>query len=218
MTLTTIIWTPYALVLLLTAILSVALGRYAWRWRTTPGGRAFALLLFAAGEWALLSGLEKLVVDLSITVFFAKLEYIGIVSVAPLWLLFTLGYTQSERRPSAGVLIALWIIPALTVFLALTNEGHGWIWSQVFPAARAAGSFAIYHHGPWFYLIAAYSYLLLLAGSAFLLWAICGHRDCFAARRARSSWGWPFLGSAMRSTWRVCSWSLVLTRRRLPLR
>jgi hypothetical protein len=52
----------------------------------------------------------------------SKLSYIGITTVAPLWFLFTLDYTQNQEVIKRPRVIFLFLIPAAIIYLAFTNE------------------------------------------------------------------------------------------------
>ena len=164
-----VIATPYSLLLLVSAGLVLAFALLAWR-RPFRGRTAFILLMFAVAEWCVLSAVELTATDMAVKVACAKLEYIGIGAVSPLWLLFTLAYNGSWTRASRRVVTLLWVIPAITFALALTNEHHGLIWSHI--ARSTPTGPLIYHHGAWFWLYATYSYSLLFVSSLALLWSI----------------------------------------------
>lgn len=157
--------TPYIPPLLAGAVLAATLALLAWR-RPVPGSGAFALMMLAVAEWGALSALEFAATGLATKVAWSKLEYIGIVAIPPLWLLFTRAYAGLAALPRPANAL-LWVIPAVTLGLALTNERHGLIWARI--TASGPGRPLVYHHGPWFWLAVAYEYPLLLSGSVLLL-------------------------------------------------
>jgi signal transduction histidine kinase/CheY-like chemotaxis protein/HPt (histidine-containing phosphotransfer) domain-containing protein/PAS domain-containing protein len=61
--------------------------------------------------------------------------------------------------------LALLAIPLLTLTLALTNDLHHLLWSSVDPLASVRLRELSVSYGPWFWVHAAFSYLLLLIGS-----------------------------------------------------
>jgi PAS domain S-box-containing protein len=134
--------------------------------QTVPGSRWFAWLQLAIALWCLTSALHALAEPLAAKVVWAKVQYFGIASVPPLWLLFTTHYARVPVVARRGPLLALWVVPALTVLLAVTNEWHGWIWRAIELTDRGA---AVYHHGPWFWIAVAYFYTLLAVGSLVLI-------------------------------------------------
>ena len=162
--------TTTSLILFIASITGVVLALTAWQRRYTPGATSFAGLMLAAALWAAGSALEYAAVDQATQILWAKIQYTGIVSTGVLWLLFCLDYTQVEPRlPGWGVGL-LWVIPLLTLGVVWTNELHGMLWSRVTPIAGT--NRLIFGHGSWFYIIVAYSYLLLLAGALTLFYAL----------------------------------------------
>ena len=157
---------------ILTSLLGIGLAGLGWRRRATPGGLAFALLTLAAAEWAFTRALEALALGLEAKVMWAKVEYLGIASLPPLWLMFTLAYSGQGKRLTWRTTAVLWLIPLITLGMAATNERHRLLWSNIIPASTTPDAFLIYEHGAWFWIAVAYSYAAILAGTAVLAQAI----------------------------------------------
>jgi PAS domain S-box-containing protein len=156
-------------------IIALLIMQVAWTRRRVPGAAPFALLMLAAAVWALGSALEYASPVPATRLAWAKIQYLGIIAVPPLWLTFAVHYSEREywthwRRSR----IAIWIIPVITLLLAVTNEYHHLIWSRVIPVTRQGGLSLEYFHGTWFWIFAAYTYLLLLGGSLILVWVALG--------------------------------------------
>src|SRR4051794_20840346 len=155
----------FAGALCMTAVVALLIAGIGWRRRTTRGTLPFIFLMFAVAEWAVANALEYLALASPIVVFWAKVEYIGIVSVPPLWLLFTLGYFSQRPSPKGRYIAVLWGLPILTALLAWTNEWHGLVWRSITPASGGFQSHLVFHHGLWFWVAAAYNYLLLVVAA-----------------------------------------------------
>lgn len=162
----------YPLILGLNAVAALLMVALVWRRRATPGSVPFVLLLLAAGLWSLLNALEKAVLGKSAQVLFARLEYPGIVSTGPLWLLFALAYARQTHLLTRRNVFLLFVIPIITVILVMTNDWHRLIWTEIVPASDALDARMLYSHGPWFWVTAAYNYMCVLAGTVVLLWAV----------------------------------------------
>jgi PAS domain S-box-containing protein len=162
-------YTPYALPLLIAAAISAALALLAWRRRPALGATPLAWLMLAAVEWTLGYTLELGSADLSAEVFWAKVEYLGIVSVPIAWLALALQYTGRGRWLTRRSMILLTIVPLLTLLLVWTNDVHGLIWSDI--RQDTSGSFSVLDlsYGAWWWVHTAYSYLLVLLGTVLLL-------------------------------------------------
>jgi PAS domain S-box-containing protein len=175
---------PYVAAYFLNAFFAALFCVISWRRRSTPGVTAFAFLMLAIADWTFLRALEAMAVETWAKVFWAKLEYTGIGSVGVLWLLFTARFTDQDAWINRRVVGSLWIIPALTVLVALSNDWHHLLWTDIHPALPAGGNFLIYHHGPWFWVILSYSYLTLLFGSFLLVRAIVHYPRLYRHRIA----------------------------------
>jgi PAS domain S-box-containing protein len=159
-------YSPYVPALIVSAAISVAVAFVAWRRRPAPGALPAVLLMSAVAVWALGYALELASATLQAQIFWAKIQYIGIVSVPVCWLVLALDYTGLSRWLTRRNLILLSIIPLLTLLLVWTNELHGLIWWVV--AQEPVGSFVALEltYGLFFWVNWLYAYLLLLLGSA----------------------------------------------------
>lgn len=160
---------PYPLLLLLAFMLAFSLARYAYQRRPSPGAAPLALLMAAAAQWSLTYAFELSSVTLQAKLFWAKVEYLGIVILPVAWLLFALAYTGRNRWLTPSRLTLGLIIPLLTLVSAWTNDYHALLWSSVALDLSTPISVLDLSYGPVFWLHAAYAYLLLLLGSGFLL-------------------------------------------------
>jgi signal transduction histidine kinase len=162
-----VFWPPETQAVLLVAAAGLALGiaAVAHRRRSVPGGVPFVWLKIAVAHWCVTSALHTLAGSIDAQVVWAKVQYLGIASVPPLWLLFTTSYARAPlgRQPARHA--ALWAIPVLTVILAATNQWHGWVWRGIEVADRGA----VYRHGPWFWIAATYFYALVATGTLVLV-------------------------------------------------
>lgn len=161
-------YTEYMLPLLIAVVILLALAFYTWRHRGTPGAMYFMLLISAAAWWALMYALQLSGADLETKVFWAKAKYPGVVMLPVAWLAFALQYTGRDMWLTRRNLALLSIIPLITLALVATNDAHYLIWK---PEMTVFGSFSVLHleFGTWFWINMAYSYLLLVLGTAVLL-------------------------------------------------
>ncbi len=157
--------TIYLLPLLIAAALSSGLSVYALRRRAATGWLGFAAMTLAVAVWALGYALEIAGGDLPTKIFYAKIQYIGIVTVPVAWLVFALHFAQRGAWLTRRRLVGLLAIPAVTLLLTFTNETHRLIWSDTY-LDRSGPFLALgVAHGGWFWGHFAYSYLLLLLGT-----------------------------------------------------
>lgn len=83
--------------------------------------------------------------------------------------MFAAEYAQAPWIATGGVRKSLWILPAVTVVAAASNEWHHAIWSSVHIEANGA---TVYGHGWFFWIAAAYNYLLVVGGAILLIRAL----------------------------------------------
>lgn len=134
-----------------------------------PGSRGFVFLMIAIAEWSLASMGHWLADSVEMKLAWAQVQYVGIVSAPPLWWTFASEYGGVSWARRRTVVLATWIIPFITLALAVTNPLHQAIWTDV---SLTPNGGAIYHHGWWFWIAASYNYVLLLGGSVVLARAV----------------------------------------------
>jgi PAS domain S-box-containing protein len=173
-------YTPYALPLIITAATAVALAFFAWRRRPVAGATAVAWLMLAVTEWALGYLLELGVADLGTKVFWARVQYLGIVTMPMAWLVFVLQYTGAKRWLARRNLALLAIEPLVVLSLVWTNDVHGLIWSSVRLDTGGPFPMLVHTYGAGFWGHAVYSYVLILLCTLLLIHVLfrtpCLHR------------------------------------------
>ncbi len=152
---------PYIWILLIAALMTTALGSYAWKRRNVPGAAPFALLMLAATVWVIANGLEKAGADLPTKLFWANVQYMVYGPISVLWLILALDYTGRREWLTPRNLAVLLAIPMLTAVVAWTNDAHGLLRRDVF--LDTAGPFPVIAktYGPWFWVFLAHSYVTL---------------------------------------------------------
>ncbi len=161
----------YELPLLVAAFTSLCLFVIVVRRHQALGAPALLVMLIAAGIWAGAYALELRAPTLAGKLLAAKIEYIGIAPLVAAWFLFTVQFTRPNQwigRTKRGVLL-LSVIPALALILAWTNEVHGLIWSSTHLATSTPIPALVVSHGPGFWLLLSFDYLLLFVGTLWLL-------------------------------------------------
>ena len=163
-------WILYVHVLinLAATVVAVMLAGISWRRQSVPASRAFAWMSLSGAIWALTEAFETLSHTIELQVFWAKVGYFGKESLPVSFLLFALEYGYSQRRPGRGWRMLLWLFPAATMLIILTNDIHGLFWPGVYAAEGYSDLVFVFEHGIWFWLTLAYNYTLLLAGSLLL--------------------------------------------------
>jgi len=159
----------YSLPLFAAAALAGYLASLSWNQDGVLGKRTFGWLMVSVLVWTATAGVEKLVVGVPAKTICAQVQYLGICSTPPLWLLTALRFSRTEGWYRPETVWGLWVIPIITVLLAATNTAHHTVWTEVVLGTGDLAGMGIYHHGPWFWVATSYSYLLVFAGML-LLW------------------------------------------------
>ncbi len=162
-------FSPYLLPLLVTTILSIALLIYALRRRAVIGARPLSAVMLALAIWSFGYMLELAVPGLAAKVFWARIEYFGIVLVPAGWLAFTLEFSGRKHWLTPRTLLLLSLEPALILVGVWTNDLHGWLWRSISIEASPYFSLLLVEHGGLFWLNIAYTYLLALVSTALLI-------------------------------------------------
>ena len=159
----------YTFVLTATATAMAGIALYVWQRRPAPGAGVFTLLLVAVVEWSLSNALEMASTTLDGKVFWGNMQFIGITIVPAAWIVFVLQYTDRDHWLPSRLQWLLAVEPAITLVLAWTNQHHGLLRSRVWLEDLGAVSVLVVDFGIWFWMHAAYSYLLLLAGAVLII-------------------------------------------------
>jgi PAS domain S-box-containing protein len=115
-------------------------------------------------------------------IFWSKLEYSGGVATPVLYLIFVLRFTGREKLLSMKNILLLFIIPFITFLLVITNEKHNLIWSGFSPISEKT-NLMDYLHGIGFWIgYIAYTYLLLLLSSIYLIHFIIHQKRAFRSQ------------------------------------
>ena len=160
---------PYALSLIISALISGVTAFYSWRRRPAPGAALFALLMLAITVWTLGYGLELTCLTLACMLFWIKIEYLGIATLPGIWMAFTLQFTGHETWLTWRRVALLFVVPAITLVINWTNEFHYWHYRSVAVNTSSPFPLLAITRGPWYWTHIAYFYLMLLAGTI-LLW------------------------------------------------
>ncbi|MBN2146485.1 MAG: PAS domain-containing protein [Anaerolineales bacterium] len=165
---------PYAIHLIVAIALLVFLVVRTWRRRQVPGALALNLLLGGILIWAIGYAFEISVTRLELQVWFAKLEYVGILSAPVFWMIFARQYRQRADGFNWRFAALLAVIPLVLLALVWTNEAHWLVWRQVRQEQYGGLLFLVVEHGPAFWLVVVFAYVVLAAGMVELARALSG--------------------------------------------
>ena len=162
-------YTPFVLPVIVAGTASLVIAGLVWQRRATAGTTPFGLLTLALAVWSLGNALELGCVELADKLFWADVQYMGIVSMPVLWLIFALRYASWGRKPARQQMITLAIVPLVTVILVWTNDLHGLMRRDIGLDSSGPLVLVTKTYGPWFWVHTAYSYFAMATGSFVLL-------------------------------------------------
>ena len=164
-----LIFTVYSVFFLATTLVSFFVAFLAWQRRFVNGAKELAYLMIATGIGAFGLMFETAAPSINEKIFWYKLEFFGGIAAPVLYLIFSIRYTGKDKFLTRKHLLLLFLVPAITLMLTLTNEMHNLIWTG-FSAISEKTNLMEYHHGIgfWFgYII--YSYLMLILATINLI-------------------------------------------------
>ena len=129
------------------------------------------LTLFMAGAMVWLWGyaLELAANAMVDKLFFAKLQYFGIVLIPLTFFVFVNQYLRRASWPQPKHVTALLIEPVLVLALVWTNSLHGLIWSDIELLDLGTQRVLKFSYGAGFLIHTLYSYVLLAWGLAYVV-------------------------------------------------
>ena len=153
---------------ILTAVISLQLVFTVYKMQLVRGRMPFLWMMFLSATWSVILSFESAATVIHEKVFLSRLEYFCMMSIPVLFFNYILSMNIYKPVPLKRYRILLWIIPAAAVVLVNTNDYHHLIWTG-FSWSTAGENILVYHHGPVFYIAAAYSLLLVIAANLVLL-------------------------------------------------
>lgn len=150
-------------------VISVWVAVYLWRRRSAVAATALFILVCAVAEWALTSGLHKVVPGLSAKVLISKIQYLGIVATPLALLIFTALYTGRDRWVTRRTVALAAVLPLIMLAFVWTNGSHHLVWTAVKLDLNHPFPRGVYVHGPLFWAWVAVVYVVFLIATVWLL-------------------------------------------------
>ena len=146
-----------------TFLIAFFLMLYGLKKRSSRLHTYFILSMFSIAIWSFCSLMEFISPEIGLKIFWAKISYIGITTIAPFLFLFVISYIRNEKQLKNIYVIFLMILPIIVTFLAFTNEWNGLIWENINLIFTSGLVIPVYDHGlaVWINLFYAYSLLSL---------------------------------------------------------
>lgn len=177
-------FTPIALPVLVASLIAIFVLGYTWQRRTMRGARPLLPVMIGLVIWLVGSTLEAVAFDYNSRLFWSNFQFIGVVMVPTAWFMFSLMFTDRAAVLTRTNLALLLIMPLLTLILLWTSP-----WQQFFQVSKVLNTsgpnpYWDWVPGPGFWIHAAYSYLLTIAGFVIL---VQGYRQSSRLHRRQIS-------------------------------
>ena len=162
-------YTPYALLLIATCLLSLWLAYAIWIRRPGTGIVSLVTLAIGLAIWSIGDAMQLVVIPINLKIVSFHLSYLGI-SIAPAaWFVFMLEYIGKEKWVTKRLVTILSIEPILLQLFLLTNPLHNQLLSNV-DVMQTEGLWVLdYSWETLFWIHVIYSYLLLLVSAILLI-------------------------------------------------
>ncbi len=155
--------------LILSGLVFIALSIKALSINNILSARTFSFLMLALGIYSMGYFFQVYSQTLETFGFWLRFQFLGIVMIAPLWLIFVLQYTDRSRMFNLYRLVAIFLIPVITLLLVWTNHLHGWAVRDIEIISRDGMTLSRSYYGPWFLIHTIYTNFCLLVANTLLL-------------------------------------------------
>ncbi|WP_225317687.1 histidine kinase N-terminal 7TM domain-containing protein [Haloferax marinum] len=167
--------------------ISIAIGSaatiLAWRARPEPGAKPLVALLVAQSWWSTCIIFRLRAPGLETKLLWANLAWIGVVTIPVAWFFFALEYTGRDEYLRLRYVAALSVVPILTVLFSLTGHYHELLYIE--PVGVSTTGVVLFQQGgPWFWIIAAYTYVLGIFGMIPILGLLTSDAVAFRGQSA----------------------------------
>lgn len=165
--------TPYSaiLTLIITAgVINVLMGIYALSGRSKVSMvRTFVAFSLMSAIYTFGSALELAAGSLEEIVLWIKIQYLGMPFLPPLNLLLVMYFLGMEKYLRRSLRIGLFIVPAITLLLVMTNEAHHLYYRDIVLRPDTLTPKADLVAGPWYLIAGAYTFGCMIGGVVLLL-------------------------------------------------
>jgi diguanylate cyclase (GGDEF)-like protein len=161
----------YIFALFISCVFACFIALIAFHRRNKKGSEAVAIacITLAMGIYSLGYAFELASSNLSSMIFWSRFQYAGISVIPALWIIIVIQFTGKSRWLTRPVVAALFIIPALTFVLHLTDSFHQLFYHAYGIDQNSPYLLLSFIPGPWYWVNAAYINLSLLTGNIMLL-------------------------------------------------
>lgn len=159
----------YAVPFFISSLGILTAAAFALRRRRARGAGYLILTCLSAAVYAIFEGLRYLMPDLATDMLMTYLQYIGVATMIPLAILFTLDVFNLETWVNRTTIALLSIGGAATLVMVWTDPLHHLVYSDCRLISGGAFPMRVYTPGILWWVIVVYHYLLMIALTLLLI-------------------------------------------------
>ena len=149
---------PYVFLHLLSAAFLGGLGLYCWLYRTVPVTASIAQVMLLCAGMALDYAFDLSSSTLPAKLFWMKGRFFFLAVVPVFWLVMIVRYVGQEALVTRRRLIALFVVPVITIVLAWTSDHHPLFRYDYRLDDSGLFPILLWKGGPWYWVHICYSY------------------------------------------------------------
>ncbi|MBC3804251.1 PAS domain-containing protein [Acetobacterium fimetarium] len=170
---------PYQILLLLSALITAALGLYGYRHRAAPGTKAFVFGMFIGTLWSVANAMEISALTLEHKLFWANLQYIAYALAPVAWIIMVLQVSEKSHWVTKKNILLLLIIPAITFSLVWTDPLWGFVRHDIYLDLTGSLPVIAKKYSPWFWVHFTQAYFLNFYSLFLLLKTVFSKTTCY---------------------------------------
>jgi PAS domain S-box-containing protein len=159
----------YQVAMITSMVVSLAVMLLVIHLQSRPGARMMAVVTGATFLWTLGFYLESHAATLAGQLFYNNLGYVGLMVVPIAWFVFSAQYVGAYRLSNWRLIRWVALVPLAVIVLVWTNQWHHLMWRDEHLEATGAFIVTAKTYGPFFWIAAASSYFLIVAGVVVLV-------------------------------------------------
>ena len=159
----------YIALLVVSAVLTTALGIYAYRHRDEPGASAFVALMAILTNWSAVYAIGLVTTDEFWRIVWLRAVWFSTGTIEVWLLLFALAYTGHDEFINRKTVATLLVVPATVIFATWTNPLHNLFWTEHNIVQSGGLVLVDPSWGVLFWVEVIYTYLLVAVASALLI-------------------------------------------------
>ena len=170
---TSLVFNPYCIPVLVTAFFCILLALYVFKNKDARTAGHLLFILILAFVWCAAYVFELCFIDIEQKLMTVLIQYICIPSLPAVFALFVYRYTNpTVKCDNLFILHILFIIPFTATLLMFTNNIHHLMYTSchITQIPNTVYTFLVPQYGPAFFVSTAYSYMLMVATFAYIIY------------------------------------------------